>query len=318
MTDYFAGWDGGGTKTLCEARTAENLVLARFTAGPLNPNGAAADEAESTTAAMLAQMAQLPGGLSGCQMLCIAAAGISNPATAHRLRAALDRGGYEGRVVFTGDQRAALYGALGGPVGAILIAGTGSICYGQTPDGREARAGGWGSLMDDGGSGYALGRDILAAVVRSEDGRGPKTTLRGPVFHAWGVSDVRGLIGAVYAPGVGKREIAALAPLLNQALEGGDTAALDIRDRAVEELAALVRPVVETLGLEQGRLALMGGVLTRCTPIRAELEARLAARYPKLTCQPPEQDAAAGAALLAFQSMGRYACIDDTGAPKIV
>ena len=58
----------------------------------------------------------------------------------------------------------------------------GSICYGQSTDGREARSGGWGSLMDDEGGGFALGRDALAAVVRAEDGRIAPTVLHDAVF----------------------------------------------------------------------------------------------------------------------------------------
>lgn len=127
-----------------------------FTAGALNPNGTVAGR--EATADLLRNMAALPGGLDACRMLCIGAAGISNPATRVHLQNALQAGGYHGPVTFTGDQQTALYGALGGPGGIVLIAGTGSICYGQSTDGREARSGGWGSLMDDEGGGFALGR----------------------------------------------------------------------------------------------------------------------------------------------------------------
>lgn len=142
-----------------------------FTAGALNPNGTVAGQCEATVADLLRNMAALPGRLDACRMLCIGAAGISNPATRVHLQNALQAGGYHGPVTFTGDQQTALWETLGGPGGIVLIAGTGSICYGQSTDGREARSGGWGSLMDDEGGGFALGRDALAAVVRAEDGR---------------------------------------------------------------------------------------------------------------------------------------------------
>ena len=303
MVEYIAGWDGGGTKTICEIRRLNGEETQRFTAGPLNPNGTASGQADETAATLLQQMAALDGGLEACRMLCIGAAGISNPDTAQRLMNALEKGGYKGEVCFTGDQQTALYGALGGPGGAVLIAGTGSICYGQNRDGEEARTGGWGSLMDDEGGGYAIGRDILAAVVRAEDGRIPKTCLQEAVFAQLQVQSVRELIRAIYAPGVGKKEIAALAPLLNDALERQDEAALHIRDKAAAELALLVRPVVNQLSLQSARLALAGSILTKCLPVREALISLLAAAYPLLACVSPLQDAASGAVLLAQKAL---------------
>ena len=278
QTQYYAGWDGGGTKTLCRVLYQDGTAPQPFTAGALNPNGTVAGQCEATVADLLRNMAALPGGLDACRMLCIGAAGISNPATRGHLQNALQAGGYHGPVTFTGDQQTALYGALGGPGGIVLIAGTGSICYGQSTDGREARSGGWGSLMDDEGGGFALGRDALAALQ---------------------VGAVRELIGKIYAPGFGKREVAALAPLVGAAAEQGDAAALQIVEKAGRELALLVRPVAEKLGLQSARIAFAGSVLQKCAPVRSAAQTQLQTLLPQLTLAEPQGDAAAGAVLLA-------------------
>ena len=179
------------------------------------------------------------------------------------------------------------------------IAGTGSICYARTADGREARSGGWGSLMDDEGGGFALGRDALAAVVRAEDGRIAPTVLHDAVFKALQVGAVRELIGKIYAPGFGKREVAALAPLVGAAAEQGDAAALQIVEKAGRELALLVRPVAEKLGLQSARIAFAGSVLQKCAPVRSAAQTQLQTLLPQLTLAEPQGDAAAGAVLLA-------------------
>ena len=180
-----------------------------------------------------------------------------------------------------------------------VIAGTGSICYGQSTDGREARSGGWGSLMDDEGGGFALGRDALAAAVRAEDGRIAPTVLHDAVFEALQVGAVRELIGKIYAPGFGKREVAALAPLVGAAAEQGDAAALQIVEKAGRELALLVRPVAEKLGLQSARIAFAGSVLQKCAPVRSAAQTQLQTLLPQLTLAEPQGDAAAGAVLLA-------------------
>ena len=230
QTQYYAGWDGGGTKTLCRVLYQDGTAPQPFTAGALNPNGTVAGQCEATVADLLRNMAALPGGLDACRMLCIGAAGISNPATRVHLQNALQAGGYHGPVTFTGDQQTALYDA---------------------------------------------------------------------VFKALQVGAVRELIGKIYAPGFGKREVAALAPLVGAAAEQGDAAALQIVEKAGRELALLVRPVAEKLGLQSARIAFAGSVLQKCAPVRSAAQTQLQTLLPQLTLAEPQGDAAAGAVLLA-------------------
>ena len=92
-------------------------------------------------------------------------------------------------------------------MGTVLIAGTGSICYARTADGRRARSGGWGHLIDDEGSAYALGRDILRAVVRAADGRAPATALTELIAQRLGAPGVQPVIRFTYAPTTTKRKL---------------------------------------------------------------------------------------------------------------
>ena len=298
MMPYYVGIDGGGTKTAVELRTRGSAAHSRAVFGPLNCNSDRTAAAKALTDT-LAWLAAQPEGLAGCDGLCIGSAGISNPDAYNFIQDIIRADGYTGPLQIVGDQVTALAGALGQPVGTVLIAGTGSICYARTVDGREARSGGWGSLMDDEGGGFALGRDALAAVVRAEDGRIAPTALHDAVFKALQVGAVRELIGKIYAPGFGKREVAALAPLVGAAAEQGDAAALQIVEKAGRELALLVRPVAEKLGLQSARIAFAGSVLQKCAPVRSAAQTQLQTLLPQLTLAEPQGDAAAGAVLLA-------------------
>lgn len=298
--EYVAGWDGGGTKTTLEIRSLSGTPLFRGQAGPLNPNGGTPRQLQQTVEQLLHEMKQHTAGLRYCKMLCIGAAGISNPQTAQMLKEGLMHGGYEGPLALVGDHKTALFGALGRADGAILIAGTGSICFGISANGKEQRCGGWGNVLDDEGSGYALGRDILAAVVRAADGRIAPTCLTELVFRALQIDSIPALIQFVYAPTTAKRQIAALAPLLSPALEQNDPAALHILKKAAAELALLVHPVIGSLHLEDSELALMGSVLEKNIALRTELESLLCQKWPGLRCISPRMDAACGAAMLAL------------------
>jgi N-acetylglucosamine kinase-like BadF-type ATPase len=144
-----------------------------------------------------------------------------------------------------------------------LIAGTGSIAYGRNAAGVTARTGGWGYLLGDEGSGYALVLAGLQAVVRAADGRGDATALTERLLGHLGLSQPQELVPAVYRSGRDRAALAALAPLILATAEEGDALAVRLMMRAADELAALVAAVVCKLGLAPQALplALAGGVL---------------------------------------------------------
>ncbi len=300
MRMYYCGWDGGGTKTeVCILKQDGNTASQAF--GPLNVNGASRETVEKTVRDAVKYMRARQEGLEGCAMLVIGMAGVSNREAARMVEQAVREAGYMGPLRLKGDQEIALAGAIRGH-GAVLIAGTGAICYGRDPAGNSFRVGGWGYLIDDGGSGYAIGRDILMAAARAVDGRGKDTCLRQAVIEALSVQDIRGVITWLYAPGTGKKEIASLAPLLLPALEAGDEAALAIAKKAAEDLSELVITGWRKTGMEDGEIAMTGSILNRYAHIRALTEERIHAVLPDVSMISPRYSPAQGAAMLAKEA----------------
>jgi N-acetylglucosamine kinase-like BadF-type ATPase len=74
-----------------------------------------------------------------------------------------------GRIEVLSDAQIAHLGALGGRDGLLILAGTGSIVVGCADHGRWARAGGFGPLLGDEGSGFWIGRAWLRATTQGED-----------------------------------------------------------------------------------------------------------------------------------------------------
>lgn len=298
MAGFVAGWDGGGTKTKVTCLTETGSALAEAFFGPLNPNGAPKSEVQVTVSQAMAWMA----GLGKCKALAVSAAGVSNPDTTDLLCHLLAENGYCGPLQLVGDQESALYGAVG-EVGAVLVAGTGSICYGRNNEGKTARSGGYGFLVDDEGSGYAIGRDILIATLRAGDGRISPTRLSDLLmaFEGWG--DVPATMKSLYSGSFDKAKIAALAPLVLETKN--DKASCMIIDKAARELILMATAVIDRLHLESARLALTGSILKHMQPIRMQVEAELTQRYPKLQGFEPLADAAYGAALMAKQLIGK-------------
>ncbi len=298
MVYYVVGIDGGGTKTELVATGLDGQEWFRLQGGPVNINGTSAEKARNALAGLISA-AGIKAGNASMSAICIGAAGVSNPKAEEMLLSALSQAGCNVPVMITGDHQAALAGALGKPTGMLLIAGTGSICCGRNENGEEARTGGRGHLIDDEGSGYAIGRDILSAVVRSDDGRIPPTILTRLVFEKLGISSVRQLVAEIYKPGQGKEIIAGFSELLPEALKRQDAQAAEIVRKAGDALCALVIPVAGKLGLQKGTLALSGSVLIKDEAVRRAVQEKLALALPGLETVLPLADAASGAALLA-------------------
>ncbi|KKC48510.1 ATPase [Paenibacillus sp. D9] len=299
---YVAGLDGGGTKTAVAVADERGEVIHSFPAGPLNYNGHDEQRVEASIREICRGLETACGSLAAVTDLCIGAAGVSNPSAGGRLQAALRAGGYGGALTLAGDHETALAGAHGRLHGIVLIAGTGSICYGRSVGGAAHRAGGFGHLIDDEGSGYSIGRGMLSSVVRAADGRIGPTALTELVYGALGIGSVPELIGYVYAPGRSKAEIAALAPLLGEACDASDEAALRLAADSGAALASLVPAVATALGMEDGELALLGSVLERSSYVREAFRSELSVRLPRLRCVEPKRDAAYGAVLLALEA----------------
>ena len=299
----YCGWDGGGTKTEIAIVDEHGTPVASANFGPLNFNGADSARVQETVGAALAFMSRQEGGLPNISALVVGTAGVSNREAVPQLTGALREGGWSGPLSIVGDQEIALSGAIQGH-GAVLIAGTGSICFGRDQLGNFFRVGGYGYRIDDEGGGFAIGREILTAVVRAADGRARPTLLTELVFNTLHLKDIGGLITWLYAPETGKKEIATLSRLLEPALNRKDDAALSIADHASGELAQLVLTGWRKTGMRDGELALTGSILQRNDWIRHQTTCKLNAVYPALRIRDPLASPAIGAARMAMKLAG--------------
>ena len=288
---FLIGIDGGGTKTRVELRDEQNCLLERKIYGAFNLNSIG----EAAFYSLLREIFKLD--MKNCGGICIGAAGVSNQRVGEILRQVLQEVHYEGPWKLCGDQEIALRGAMDEP-GLAVIAGTGSICFGKNEKGETARSGGYGHLIDDWGSGYALGRDALSAVVKTLDGREDHPDLLEKVFQKLGISTAQELISFVYSPDTRKADIAALAAVVLDLAEKGDSGALAILRKEAEEVGAMVKAVQKKLSLEGCAIGLLGGLFSSDNPY-----SRMAAEIlsPLGRVQKPNHDALWGAAQMAWE-----------------
>jgi N-acetylglucosamine kinase-like BadF-type ATPase len=209
-------------------------------------------------------------------------------------------------VRISNDALIALWGGLAGRDGVAVLAGTGSIALARSADGREGRAGGWGYLLGDEGSGYWLGREAVTAYLRKLEGRASASVLSDLVSQALGrqAHSVPHVIGWLNADQSQVARLANLAPLVSQAAQAGDLLARDILSRAGEALADLATSAVRQVWGDAVPRALTvaccGGVWSAGHLLGAPFELALGQRLPGAVSGPPELPPVAGALLLAM------------------
>ena len=232
---YFLGVDGGGTKTafLLEDRDGKKIAFCEL--GSSNPNDIGMENCLSVLKNGVMQVTEDIDRKTVAAYFGIAGGGISgdNEFIIKKMLSGL------GFAVFGNgsDVDNAIELALGTDDGIVMIAGTGVIGFAQIGN-KLVRCGGWGYLIDGGGSGYNVGRDALEAALRHIDGRGEYTLITERLEKHF-QKDIRDAIPDIYTGG--KRLIASVAPIVFELAQKGDEVALSIIDRNCCAIAQIIR-----------------------------------------------------------------------------
>ncbi|HNT76076.1 MAG TPA: BadF/BadG/BcrA/BcrD ATPase family protein [Anaerolineae bacterium] len=296
--DVLIGIDGGGSKTTALATDLEGRIWGRGVGGPSNYHviGIAAAYA-ALDAAVRAALGDAPARPVA---LCLGMAGSGRPDDQAIIRAWADAR-YPGTpVAIVHDGQLALAAGTPEGWGVAVLCGTGSLVYGEDRAHGAARAGGWGYLLGDEGSGYAIGLAALRAVARAADGRGPQTSLTQAILQHWRLQQPQDLIAHVYAPAMQRADIAGLAEIVLAVAALDDGVARQILEDAAQELALAARAVVKQL-LWAGPIpcALAGSVLVKGQFVNAAFQKAAALLQVALDPITPVSEPAWGAIRLA-------------------
>ena len=301
MSLTFLGVDGGGTQTEVVITDETGQVLGRGSGPSCNLDTHSLDAARAALEVSV-NAARAEASQSGpCHAAFLGLSGTVSPADrqlALDLVRPLDLAS-SGQLWVDHDARAALAGGLSLRPGLVLVAGTGSVCYGRVGT-ASALVGGQGHLLGDEGSGYWLGLEGLKVALRASDGRGAATVLDDRLRLALHLDSWDGVLHRVHKQGLSRAEIAALARLVLDAAAEGDAAALSVTEAGAGALTELVQAAQARLNLRTLRVVACGGALLN-SALYFELTRRSLDRLLEAQLLRPERPPAQGAALLAIQ-----------------
>jgi N-acetylglucosamine kinase-like BadF-type ATPase len=302
--------DGGNSKTDLALVSDNGRALAlvrgpRSTPQYLGPEGCL-DVVEGLLGdAMLeARLEHRDGPMADVASLLLA--GVDFPSDERDVDAAL-RARKWARQTFVGnDTFAVLRAGTERGWGVAVVCGSGINCVGVAPDGRHARFPSLGAITGDWGGGYDVGLAAVSAAARSEDGRGPKTTLEHAVPAHFGFDTPQELAEAIHHGRIQQRRAIELAPLVF-AEAAGDPVSAEIIDRLASEVIALARVALTRLELTREPVdVLLGGGLLQAGDGRLvdAVQAGLDDVGPELTVRATASPPIVGAALLGLDQLG--------------
>jgi N-acetylglucosamine kinase-like BadF-type ATPase len=303
---HVLGIDAGGTKTVCLLADQNGTIVSEGRGPGANLHAAG----ELGVEKVLHEVMETAIGDREVvpAAICLGIAGVDREDEMRTVRAIMRRIGYKSRILVVNDALIALVAGACDAPGIVIIAGTGSIAYGRNAVGEAARAGGWGHMIGDEGSGYWIGREALAAVMRAADGRGPATQLSEEILKHFQVDEVSQLPRIVYDREQPRMAVAALGPIVERATELGDAVATRILERAADELVLAAGSVASRLEMRGDAFVfyLAGGVFRVVPWLTRELPRRLVEVAPRSGVETLDAEPAVGAVWLALaEARGR-------------
>jgi len=295
MTKLFAGIDGGQSSTVAAVGDELGRVLGRGRAGAADEVGQGSDST------------RMHDALRGALDAALRDAGLPERTEFEAIVAGIS--GYQGRVYgkapalpsarvhLMHDAPIAHAGALEGRSGVIVIAGTGSVVYGQNDDGSSRTLGGWGFLFGDEGSAFGLARDALASLMRAQDDRDEALTpVRRQACDFFSQRSLRDVVHAVAAGEITRDRVAAFAPVVLATAQFRDVA-----DRGADRLAELAVGAIH-FGVP-ARVGLCGGVFGD-ERFRQRVTGGIRAAIPDADVALAKYEPALGGLLLAYRATG--------------
>ena len=310
LTPLVLAVDGGNSKTHLALVAADGHVrgLAR---GPLSsPHHIGVDGCLGVLEQLLDEAVEQAGMVRDGKPVAaigqLLLAGVDFPSEELELQTLASARRWAERVSVGNDTVALLRAGTERGWGVAVVCGAGINCIGVAPDGRQARFPALGEITGDWGGGYDVGMAAVSAAARSEDGRGPNTSLEQSVPAHFGLQTPTELAYAFHVQRIPRRNVLELAPLVFAEADTDDVAA-DIVDRLAAEVVALARAALTRLELtdEPVEVVLGGGLLKNAHGRLLDgIIAGLAEVGSAIEVHPTSSAPVVGAALLGLDELG--------------
>ena len=204
----------------------------------------------------------------------------------------------------THDAPTALYGATAGKPGIVVIAGTGSVVYGENEKGETAKIGGLGYLFSDEGSGFWLAAQTVRLAIKEQDGLIPNVGLERLVLDFFNREQIREVTNDFYFGKLSRDRLARLSRAAHEAAAAGNSVIQNQIRLGAAVLVESVGSAAQRLGFEKDFPVAGAGGMFRAVLMKQYFAEVLREKIPAAIFTEPHFNPAIGALLLAFRKTG--------------
>lgn len=302
---YFAGIDGGATKTQCLIGDEEGNVLASGFAGPANYQvvGQEGTKASLETAFQQA-LSEAKLGVDQISYALLGLAGADMEQDFEVLNQVCR--GILGTVPFKVVNDCWIGLKAGNPAnwGVVTVCGTGANAAGRTQDGREIILRGMGYELGNWGGGMDLVRDALHWAFRSEEETARKTLLTEEIPKLLGKETMAEIVDIVRSQQVDPEILFSIPLIVFDLAAKGDVVCQEILIKMGRTLGEMAGGIIYRLGIKDMEvpITLVGSIFKSTNPLLVEEYSTTVHRVaPRARIQIADAAPAYGAYLMAQQ-----------------
>jgi N-acetylglucosamine kinase-like BadF-type ATPase len=310
--NFLIGIEGGGTKSTAIITDSGGKILARSNGMATNPNTVGFEISAKVCFQLISECCKKANCvLKEISSVVIGTAGAGDKTNQSKLKKILHnycaKKNTHPKIIITSDAHIALAGALGNESGIIMIAGTGSILLGRNHDLRTTihepqifRIGGWGKILGDDGSGFAIARDAVKDVVSSFDKTNETSALTKSALKYFNAKSVPELPSKIAN---GKKELSSFAPIVIELAKKKDFRSLFVVEFHCNALLQQVHLMCNNFFCsEKLSFVLLGGLLENENFYSHMLREKIKEYFPHLEIIKPKFSPVYGAILLAMKT----------------
>ncbi|HDO20629.1 MAG TPA: hypothetical protein ENG81_03820 [Candidatus Bathyarchaeota archaeon] len=295
---YIIGIDGGGSKTEAVSTTLKGKLIKTGREGSININIVGVEEAYENLRRVIEKVK-----LNGKAEICVlGAAGVEKRENMKHLYEKCMELDFSEKLIITSDAKIALESILDGEK-IIVISGTGSIALAEDKSGETIRAGGWGYILDDEGSGFWIGLKALREVLREYDGRSERSKLTPLILEKYGLNEAKLLVDIFYSGKLKVQNIANITKLVAEAEEMGDEKAHRIFLEAGRNLAEMALAIIRKVNWRKPKIYCFGGVFNATDTILQAMRKEIIKVKPEVKVEKSNIKPIAGTVILALKKL---------------
>lgn len=289
---YYLGIDGGGTKTVAIVCDENGTLVSRYVGKSINYNSVGTQTAR-------ANLKETVDGVLDGKDITLSSTFIGMPALSSRADDSFTKELCDGiidcpKISMDSDVYIGLEAMKTDGAAAMVVSGTGSMAVGRLDDGTVIFKGGWGYILGDEGSGYALALDAVKAAICGAQGSAEQTALTEKLLSHFNITDIISIIDIFYDPPISNSEVAKFAPVLFECAENADKVANAIIENHAKLLADTVCALLSEMPCGTP-LGMWGGILVNCELFREKFVSLINEKFPATKAEiikyPPEYGA---------------------------